>query len=157
MHIWTQSDTRLRLASLQLVLSEAQSSTRLRSSLLSLRLLISLGAIIFTPRCVCISQFPSLSLSLFAGACGFHQLFRNNVACVSQLQGELLMAPNQPIRSLLWCLWLWCLHVCRVRAFVWFIWGWCLSTWHSCVLPRVAPTYVFPIVYLKKDVSSSHQ
>lgn len=34
------------------------------------------------------------SPSLFAGACGFHQLFRNYVARVSQLQGEPLVALN---------------------------------------------------------------
>lgn len=33
-----------------------------------------------------------LSLSLITGACGFHQLFGNNVAPVSQLQGELIAA-----------------------------------------------------------------
>lgn len=36
----------------------------------------------------------SPSLSLSTGACGFHQLFRDNVACVSQLQGEIVMAPS---------------------------------------------------------------
>lgn len=46
--------------------------------------------------CVC-----SLCLPLFAGAGGFHQLFRNYVARLSQLQGE------PPPVTFLWRVWLW--------------------------------------------------
>lgn len=96
------SDTRLSLASLKPVPSEAQTSAH---PLIPPTLPISAtpNFCVCSPS-VCFSTLLSLSLSVFAGACGFHQLFGNYVTRVSQLQGEPLTRPHWPA-YLWWCMW----------------------------------------------------
>ena len=63
-----------------------------RSPLPSLRLLISLSALVSV--CLTAASPPPPPSPFFAGVCGFHQLFRNDAARVSELQGEF--HPNCP-------------------------------------------------------------
>lgn len=90
----------VRLALFKPVASEAQSSTRLLfpPTLFSPISLTPNFSLLWSDYChvypPCL-HLPPLSLCFFAGARGFHQLLGNNVARVSQLQGELLTADSR--------------------------------------------------------------